>query len=200
MGPLRAQITSPEALVQWAKPTRSRFTQVDSHWAPICKWWRPGGATPRPHAPMPKARGGGREEQSPRPRSGGCPGTGGPRGAIPRWTSKRAVVRRYPLCKVRETQVRWYMLQEGIREQTHWNHIQTSQSNHTRTTALSNSMKLSHAHGATKDRRVMVERSDRMWPTGEGNVNHFSILALRTPWTVWKGKMIGYWKRNSPGQ
>ena len=45
----------------------------------------------------------------------------------------------------------------------------TSQSNHTSTTALSNSMKLSHAHGATQDRRVMVERSDRMWSTGEGN-------------------------------
>ena len=27
--------------------------------------------------------------------------------------------------------------------------------------------------------------------------NHFSISALRTPWTVWKGKMIGHWKRNS---
>ena len=38
----------------------------------------------------------------------------------------------------------------------------TSQSDHTRTTALSNSMKLSHARGATQDRRVMVERSDRM--------------------------------------
>ena len=57
----------------------------------------------------------------------------------------------------------------------------TSQSNHTSTTALSNSMKLSHAHGATQDGRVMVERSDRMWSTGEGNGNHFSILALRTP-------------------
>ena len=45
----------------------------------------------------------------------------------------------------------------------------TSQSNHTRTTALSNSMKISHAHGATQDGWVMVERSDRMWPTGEGN-------------------------------
>ena len=45
----------------------------------------------------------------------------------------------------------------------------TSQSNHTRTTALSKSMKLSHAHGATQDGRVMVERSDRMWSTGEGN-------------------------------
>ena len=45
----------------------------------------------------------------------------------------------------------------------------TSHSNHTRTTALSNSIKLSHARGATQDGQVMVERSDRMWSTGEGN-------------------------------
>ena len=45
----------------------------------------------------------------------------------------------------------------------------TSQSNHTRTTALSNSMKLSHALWATQDGQVMVERSYRMWSTGEGN-------------------------------
>ena len=45
----------------------------------------------------------------------------------------------------------------------------TSQSNHTRTTALSNSMKPSHACGATQDGRVMIERSDRAWSTGEGN-------------------------------
>ena len=45
----------------------------------------------------------------------------------------------------------------------------TSQSNHTRTTALYNPMKLSHARGATKDGWVMVERSDRLWSTGEGN-------------------------------
>ena len=43
----------------------------------------------------------------------------------------------------------------------------TSQSNHTRTTDLSNSLKLSHARGATQDGRLMVERSDRMWSTGE---------------------------------
>ena len=24
--------------------------------------------------------------------------------------------------------------------------------------------------------------------------NHFSVLALRTPWTVWKGKKIEHWK------
>ena len=45
----------------------------------------------------------------------------------------------------------------------------TSQSNNTRTTDLSNTMKLSHAHGATQDGQVMVERSDRMWSTGEGH-------------------------------
>ena len=45
----------------------------------------------------------------------------------------------------------------------------TSQSNDTRTTALSNSMKLSHARGATQDGWVIVERSDRMWSTGKGN-------------------------------
>ena len=33
-------------------------------------------------------------------------------------------------------------------------------------------------------------------PLEKGMANHFSILALRTPWTVWKGKKIGYWKRN----
>ena len=42
----------------------------------------------------------------------------------------------------------------------------TSQSNHTSTTALSNSVKLSHAHGATQDGWVIVEKSDRMWSTG----------------------------------
>ena len=57
----------------------------------------------------------------------------------------------------------------------------TSQSNHTRTTALSNSMKLSHAHGATQDRRVMVERSDRMWSTGEGNCKPLQYSCLENP-------------------
>ena len=30
-----------------------------------------------------------------------------------------AAVKRYPMSKVRETQVRWLVLQEGIRGQTH---------------------------------------------------------------------------------
>ena len=46
-------------------------------------------------------------------------GAGGPRRAIPHSRSGGAAVRRYPLSKVRETQVRRYMLREGIRGQTH---------------------------------------------------------------------------------
>ena len=57
----------------------------------------------------------------------------------------------------------------------------TSQSNHTRTTALSNSMKLSHAPGATQDGRVMVDRSDRMWSTGEGNGKPLQYSCLENP-------------------
>ena len=57
----------------------------------------------------------------------------------------------------------------------------TSQSNHTRTTALSNSTKLSHARGATQDRRVMVETSDRMWSTGEGDGKPLQYSCLENP-------------------
>ena len=57
----------------------------------------------------------------------------------------------------------------------------SSQSNHTRTTALSNSMKLSHVRGVTEDGRVMVERSDRMWSTGEGNGKPLQYSCLENP-------------------
>ena len=57
----------------------------------------------------------------------------------------------------------------------------TSQSNHTRTTVLSNSMKISHAHGATQDGRVMVERSDRLWSTEEGNGKPLQYSCLENP-------------------
>ena len=57
----------------------------------------------------------------------------------------------------------------------------TSQSNHTRITALSNSMKPSQAHGATQDGWVMVERSDRMWSTGEGNGKPLQYSCLENP-------------------
>ena len=57
----------------------------------------------------------------------------------------------------------------------------TSQSNHTRTTALSNSMKPTHACGATQNGWVMVERSDRMWSTGERNAKPFQYSCLEKP-------------------
>ena len=58
----------------------------------------------------------------------------------------------------------------------------TSQSNHNLiTTALSNSMKLSHARGETQDRQVMVERFDRMWSTGEGNGKPLQYSCLENP-------------------
>ena len=57
----------------------------------------------------------------------------------------------------------------------------SSQSNHIRTTALSNSMKLSHACGASQDRWVMVKRSDRMWSTGEGNGKPLQYSCLENP-------------------
>ena len=56
-----------------------------------------------------------------------------------------------------------------------------SHSNHTRTTALSNSMKPSPACGATQDGWVMVERSDRMWSTGEGNGKPLQYSCLENP-------------------
>ena len=35
--------------------------------------------------------------------------------------------------------------------------------------------------GATQDRQVMVERSDRMWSTGEGNSKPFQYSCLENP-------------------
>ena len=68
----------------------------------------------------------------------------------------------------------------------------TSQSNHTNTTGLSNSVKLSHACGATQNGQVIVERSDRMWSTGEGNGKPLQYSCLENHMNSMKGKMIGY--------
>ena len=51
----------------------------------------------------------------------------------------------------------------------------------TRTTALSNSMKPSHACRATQDGRVMVERYDTVWSTGEGNGKPRQYSCLENP-------------------
>ena len=42
-------------------------------------------------------------------------------------------------------------------------------------------MKLSHARGATQEGRVMVERSSRMWSTGEGNGKPLTYSCLENP-------------------
>ena len=42
-------------------------------------------------------------------------------------------------------------------------------------------MKPSHACGATQDRRVIVERPDRMWSTGEGNGKPLQYSCLENP-------------------
>ena len=42
-------------------------------------------------------------------------------------------------------------------------------------------MKLSHARGATQDGQVIVERSDRMWSTGEGNGKPLQYFCLENP-------------------
>ena len=42
-------------------------------------------------------------------------------------------------------------------------------------------MKLRHAHGTTQDGQVMVERSDRMWSTGEGNGRPLQYSCLENP-------------------
>ena len=42
-------------------------------------------------------------------------------------------------------------------------------------------MKLSHARGATQDGQVMVERSDRMWSTGEENGKPLKYSCLENP-------------------
>ena len=42
-------------------------------------------------------------------------------------------------------------------------------------------MKLSHARGATQDGQAMVDRSDRMWSTGEGNGKPLQYSCLVNP-------------------
>ena len=51
---------------------------------------------------------------------------------------------------------------------------------------LSNSMKLSHARGASQDGQVMVERSDRMWSTGEVNGKPLQYSCLENPMSSMK--------------
>ena len=49
-------------------------------------------------------------------------------------------------------------------------------------------MKLSHALGATKDGQVMVERSDRIWSTGEGNGKPLQYSCPENPMNSMKSR------------
>ena len=95
-----------------------------------------------------------------------------------------AAVKRYPASKVRETQVGWEALREGIRGQTDWNHNHRQLANLiTWTTALSNSVKLSHA---------MWGHPRQMGHGGEfwQNLVHWMWERLTTP-VFWPGKFHG---------
>ena len=75
----------------------------------------------------------------------------------------------------------------------------TSQSNHTRTTALSNSMKPSHAYEASQEGQVMMEMSDRMWSTGEGNGKLLQYSCLENPMNNMKRQNDRILKEILPG-
>ena len=76
----------------------------------------------------------------------------------------------------------------------------TSQPNHTRTIALSNSMKPSHSCWAIRDRLVMVQMSDRAWPTGEGNGKPLQYSCLENPMNSMKRQNDRILKEELPGQ
>ena len=75
-----------------------------------------------------------------------------------------------------------------------------SQSYHTRTTALSNSVKLSHAYRATQDGQVMVERSDTMWSAEEGNGKPLQYSCLESPMNSMKRQKDRTLKDELPGR
>ena len=74
----------------------------------------------------------------------------------------------------------------------------TSQSNHTRIIALSNSIKPSHACGATQDGQVMVERSDKIRSTGEGNGKPLQYSCLENPMNSMKRQNDRILKKELP--
>ena len=130
-------------------------------------------------------------------------GTGGLRGATPRSRSGGAGSEELPLIQGKEQCLRFagaavkrYPQAQGKRNPSKMVGVarghqrahtlkpysqKTSQSNHTRTTALFNSMKPSHACRATQDRRVLVDRSDRVWSIGEGNGKTLQYSCLENP-------------------
>ena len=56
------------------------------------------------------------------------------------------------------------------------------------TTASSSSVKLNHAISVTQDRWIMVESSDKMWSTGEGNGKLLQYSCLKNPMQIMKSQ------------
>ena len=54
--------------------------------------------------------------------------------------------------------------------------------------------------GATQDKRVMVESSDKVWYTGEGNGKPRQYSCLENPMNSMKMQNDSTLKDNSPGQ
>ena len=74
----------------------------------------------------------------------------------------------------------------------------TSQSNHTGTTALANSMRLSYALWGVPRWVGMVERSDRMWSTREGNGKPLQYSCLENPMNSMKRRSDRILKEELP--
>ena len=90
------------------------------------------------------------------------------------------------------------LLSLSIRGQTEWKpqSQQTNQTDHMPCLAQRNHEPCCLGSPKTDGswQRVLTKRG----PLEKGMENHFSSLALRTSWTVWKGKKVWHWKMNSP--
>ena len=80
------------------------------------------------------------------------------------------------------------LLSLSIRGQTEWNpqSPKTNQTDHVDHSLVSFNETMSHAKTDRSWQRVLT----KCGPLEKGMANHFRILVLRTPWTVWKGKKM----------
>ena len=104
-----------------------------------------------------------------------------PRGDTPHPRSGAVAKRRYPMSKVRSISREETTHVQGKRNPSKMVGVEREHQRADRlkpqslanlitwTTDLSNSVILSHAVWVIQDKWVMVERSDKMWSTGEGN-------------------------------
>ena len=153
--------------------------QILYHWAPCCgchgsgawllQWLRWRGATPRPRLGVVSVL---------------C------------WSSCEEI----PHVQLKRNSSKTVSTERGYQRAEDWNHNHRQLANLiTWTTALCNSMKLSHAMWGHPRR---VGNGGEVWQnvsTGEGNGKLLQYSCLENPWTVWKDKKIRHWKMNSPG-